>query len=805
MAEFEELRLTVNLVDNASTGLAKIRTELVNLTQTAGQMTTSFTQATASATALGNAALTAGPRLRTISTELSALSRNAADTGRSLAQMGNAAQQGLSGLPRLAVGLWDAAEGVNRLGESMKNIPGVSQAAVVGLGRLAIGVAAIGLVAVAYGISVFKFAKEMDQLGRTARTLGMSFAELKYAQDQAKAFGHSAELITRSFQGIQAAQFDLYKNNSQLRQKLISQGVDANWVNQLAAVEPAKARQMIAQYGKALEKQALEAGWGKSVAAALANQFWGDFGQTREGMELELKPVSPEKAREMAEVAASGKRVSEIWGEISLKLKGITFSALSAGLPVLLGALRLADDLFGAIGRGITYIDEQLPGLGVNLVELLKGIPLLGQVITVIQGLNKLGALKSSDATQPDMPGATPQSYTPPGETNPLLQPASFTTDELIDETGQNTEQTEKLTGQLDRLNNYFERMEDRSTGSQGGGVQKASYSPPGGGGTGSGAGSPTGGAPTGAPTSGGTAAPSSPSSEPPSSGSTTAAPSGPAAPATGGDTAAPSGGGGTPSAAPAPSSGGTAPSAAPAPSGAASAPTDSAPFTGSMKDRIAGLKSIMGEVQEAGMTTTSGYRGPDHRLTKRNPNSAHAKALAFDTRARTTAQVDAAMAKQREIFARHGMVEGRDYKFRDEVRNPVGYATGKHLHTQLTPQGAKRYAQSKAAQESKVAGIPEAPVFTPGDAPTGPPEAAPFTPGDLDREALDRKALSDTTSVRADGTVKVDVGAPAKPKGSARAKLFQNTPLQRSEAGQNTQSGPNAYDTADNYLYQNI
>ena len=43
---------------------------------------------------------------------------------------------------------------------------------------------------------------------------------------------------------------------------------------------------------------------------------------------------------------------------------------------------------------------------------------------------------------------------------NPLLQRASFTTEELNDKTGENTIETSRLTDQVTRLNDYFDRME---------------------------------------------------------------------------------------------------------------------------------------------------------------------------------------------------------------------------------------------------------------------------------------------------------------------------------------------------------
>lgn len=127
------------------------------------------------------------------------------------------------------------------------------------------------------------------------------------------------------------------------------------------------------------------------------------------------------------------------------------------------------------------------------------------------------------------------------------------------------------------------------------------------------------------------------------------------------------------------PSTVGVAPAVSPSASNApgAGGPAASAPYAA--------------EAQSNGLYVTSAYRGPDHPLTKANPNSAHAQGTAWDLRARTPEEADAVMTKQRGLLSARGLVEGRDYKFIDEVRNPSAHATGPHVHVQLTPEGAAR------------------------------------------------------------------------------------------------------------------
>ena len=59
-----------------------------------------------------------------------------------------------------------------------------SRLMVVGLGGVAVGVAAVGAAVAAYGISVFKFSQEMYTLSQTAKSLGITFGQMKSMTDQ---------------------------------------------------------------------------------------------------------------------------------------------------------------------------------------------------------------------------------------------------------------------------------------------------------------------------------------------------------------------------------------------------------------------------------------------------------------------------------------------------------------------------------------------------------------------------------------------------------------------------------------------
>ena len=71
----------------------------------------------------------------------------------------------------------------------------------------------------------------------------------------------------------------------------------------------------------------------------------------------------------------------------------------------------------------------------------------------------------------------------------------------------------------------------------------------------------------------------------------------------------------------------------------------------------------------------TSGYRGPNHPLSQKNPKSFHARtAGAVDVAPILGVTFDQYLSKIRN--AGYRIIEARD-----EVRNPAKYATGPHWH----------------------------------------------------------------------------------------------------------------------------
>jgi hypothetical protein len=908
MAEFEELRLTVNLQDNATPGLAKIRGEIGLLTGSATALTTAVNAASAGVTNLGGATNKAVPGLRNFNTEMRAAAVNANALKDGFARMG-VATQGLQSLPQIAGNMRDMGVALHGLGGAFASVGTTAKVALMGIGGVAIAVVGLGAAVVAYGVSVFRFAREMDTLGKTARQMGMTFAELKYAQDEAKRFGQSAESITRSFQAVGDAQFNLSKNNSSLRARLIGMGVDQNWVNKLAAMDPNKARNAVITYGKALERQMIEAGVAKNVARAMMNQWGAEFGLSAEDMEMPiLKDPDPKTAKELERIGVLSKQISLVWGEITAIWDEFSTEILAMGLPIVLDALgKLQDELPALLSElkvELKGLIDKLPGFIESIPETLTMIRTelggVAQLFKDIKGLydtitgtasgmtetkkdegvketpeeeatrrnenalppsgspapppNMSGPMRSGRLERPPMAtqqryynrGMEPQPQSYQGGTNDyssLRTNISFTQDELIDETGRNTTQAEKLTAQLEKLNAFFDRNMDGGKGAPGSsgssgrsgatggsgpgsGVQNASYTPEQGGTKGGNSGGGTSGTASGGTSADQQRANSDSADTGTDTGGSKSAPaSGAGAGAGGGGGAGAgsgagggAGGGMSPAQASAIMTGGNVASLGTVPQtmtkgsggggGGGGAPVG---VDDSAEGRAAGLAALTGEVKATGAEITSTYRSPNHPLSRANPHSAHSRGLAFDTRARTPEQSDTAMARIRETMGGRGLKEGRDYKIIDEVRHPSHHATGPHVHTQLTPQGMKRYQESKAAEQSKVAGTETGPVVAPakvGGYPSSLLSAQGAGSGiglgaslasQPDRGALDRGSLTTNQTVRADGSVKVDVG-PSAQQGAeqARTKLFKNTDMQRQEAGQLTQQGPSVAKTTE-------
>lgn len=377
MAEFDELKLTVTLVDDASAGLASIRTQLTQLTQTAGQVQTAFAGVASSAQQVGQAHSQAVPHISSAEKALKELKGSAEETTRGMLQMGLAARRGVEAFPEMALGLREATQGLKGVSTGLAELAPASRVAVLAIGAVAIGVTAVVAAVGAFGLTVFKFAREMSLINDTAKTLGTSFADLKNAIDIAEKFDVAAETVIRNFNGIAAAQANLSQNNSSSRHRLLGMGVDANFLNQVQnESDPAKAQNLIADRARLIQRTLIEQrGWTRMAARAQANQFLGEFGQDPGSIDRPNQKEMTKEQRETYEsIAKQSEKISEVWGGIYHDIKMIGYEIANWGMPLVLSTLEIIKRVFDDINDTVKSIKAVFSTVESWIPDWLKNV-----------------------------------------------------------------------------------------------------------------------------------------------------------------------------------------------------------------------------------------------------------------------------------------------------------------------------------------------------------------------------------------------------------------------------------------------
>lgn len=468
MAEFEELRLTVNLVDNASAGLSRIRTEIGALTQVTTRMTAGLAGASTGVTNLGGVMQRNAPAMRSLRTEVTALNRSAENLGRGLIEMATAFTQGRAALPQLAEGLFTSVSAVRSLGLGLRVL--APAAAGVGLAIAGLGTAVVlGAAAfVTYSIFAFRFAKEMDGLARTGKALGSSFGDVRNMQNVARQYGMASETLINNLAGLQKAQVDLHQNGSRLRADLLSKGMDPKWISDIQReTEGWKASNMVREKGLQIEKELIAKGWNPRAARGMINELAQMMGMDKGIFDRKpMRPLDPRVEAELGRIEVLSRDISEAWGRIGDQIESMKLELLSAGLPVVKGILKWFDEKIDAIKRMYDdFIEWYSPRSETNkrLKEErdkeLAAPPKMGPYGPRQRGFT--------------LPHLQRQSFTGGNDNNPLLHRASFTTERLVEDTEENTSQLEKLTSQLEKINAYFDysRSVGGGTGSGGAGA----------------------------------------------------------------------------------------------------------------------------------------------------------------------------------------------------------------------------------------------------------------------------------------------------------------------------------------------
>jgi hypothetical protein len=378
MADFEELKLTVSLTDDASAGLTAIRAQLTQLTQTAGQVQTAFASVAAGAQQIGNAAQQAAPKVSSQEKALKELTRSAEETTRGMLQMVLAARRGTEAFPELALATREAWTGLKGVNAGMVELGAASRLMVVGLGAVAIGIGAVGAAVAAYGVSVFKFSKEMYTLSQTAKSLGMTFGQLRNMTEQNERFGISAENTVAQLGAMNEALTDLTLSGSKLRQQLLSEGVPAKWIDDYLRLT-----NQVDRYNKVREAEIqvhddwLRRTGSEEIASTIAGRIGKRLGVdptawTRAPME---QPTKEEEAAN-ARIAKQSAEIAEQWRQIHKTITDIKTEFLAWGLPAVLTTVNAIAATFEKIRAISEWLKDHgfMPGL-VEKERAEKGLP----------------------------------------------------------------------------------------------------------------------------------------------------------------------------------------------------------------------------------------------------------------------------------------------------------------------------------------------------------------------------------------------------------------------------------------------
>ena len=487
----------------------------------------------------GAASRDAAPHTRNLNDQMKELTRNAEETGRGLAQMVLASRGGVASFAELALGLREATQGLSGVNQGMATLAPNARMAVIGLAGIVTGIAAVGAAVVAYGISVFKFSQEMYQLSQTAHGLGLTFAQLKNLTEQNEKYGISTETVISNVGRLQEALTDLSENNSQVRQQLLSRGLDPNWLNQYAVETDIIKQQNMARQ-KGLDIRATQLAQGKTwmQAQGEANRALRALGQNPAIMDQDAaEPLTDDQKRRLEQLERESREIGKIWGDIKKTINDISLDALTAGMPAITEFLRdvkthskeITDALTTEVNNIISLLREaaHLYNLITHPIDTLKqdfkeGLktahPAIGRLFgqestpenekywadqraqghyTLLDGAQYYrnfaphgGKLGSQEKTEQrnnysNIPMLSPMSYHPGSDNGsnviPLFQHASFTTEELTGETTKNTTQTEKLTQQLEKLNAFFDGWREKRSPTGQPTATNASFEPGGG------------------------------------------------------------------------------------------------------------------------------------------------------------------------------------------------------------------------------------------------------------------------------------------------------------------------------------
>jgi len=306
MAEFEELRLTVSLVDNASTGLARLKREM-----------------------------------QTFSTETS--------------QRYNRSQE-------------ETARKVKEAAGAHENLYKTIQQSIRGITSTIGSVTALGYAIYNQYSQITKFAEEIRKVSHSANLLGTSMGNLRNITQQTAAMGISAETTARAMEGMQriSSQFITVWGKAEFRENItksmeqfrLAPGEINKYIAALSSAKTEGQRLIVARdYALRLEKEVLRV-TGDAAAAALArSQFLTGQGLPAEVALLkQIRELTEDQKKIAADLTERSDQWTQKTGQVAINMTRISDifkleamgpnSLMSQGLnAAVLASNTLADNL----------------------------------------------------------------------------------------------------------------------------------------------------------------------------------------------------------------------------------------------------------------------------------------------------------------------------------------------------------------------------------------------------------------------------------------------------------------------------
>ncbi|TYL87443.1 CHAP domain-containing protein [Bradyrhizobium cytisi] len=309
--EQEELRLTVNLADNASAGLAKLNEEIKQLGSGAGQQ------------------------------HIEKFKRDTAELTGKVKQMGGEVEGAFKNLGMLRTGFAAGAAGL----------------------------ALFGFEIMRQSKALIEYADKIRELNAAAKTIGVNPSQYKDVLEQLKAFGVDGGRAAASLASVSEKMADLQRQGSQVAQELrknagpdrqSEQNMEAYIQRLRTAKSEAQLLNTIREGGEQVYQNAIKAGASEMEAANRRNRFW-----QIQGYDAALAHAGKLKELSAAEQARANQRQKEAvdlanaWGQVTNKYSTLVEKMQQPFVPYLTTALKMAEGMLDSMTTKLDAIQDK--------------------------------------------------------------------------------------------------------------------------------------------------------------------------------------------------------------------------------------------------------------------------------------------------------------------------------------------------------------------------------------------------------------------------------------------------------------